>query len=348
MVNQNALQAVLNGIKLLDDIAKKTKKVLVSTENELYAKLRETYVLYHAWMSSKNKAEYFEELQSYLDLNNISYNASTSEALMMTKAILGEENKTKASKYGKHMDTAYRKGITAKEYPAWMEDNGVEIVSRRRSLIKHAKKAKIDEQSLLQNASALIYKWLGIREAMPIATATVKQANLNSYKTLEDEKFKNAHYEIAICKRRRNKDNTESIDTLWLLPNTESIEKIYMHQLTYAIHKNLPQLEAQMESEELQVLGTEIDQLMLEDEIYQFALQDDALILQSKIQEAHLNGRDSGDVYASHKFVKPKIKKIIKTVSPTTKIIKKTKSPNVLKNSNALLPKGIKAHAKVK
>ena len=304
--DQTVQESVSKGIQLLDDIANKTKDILSGAENELYGKLREIYVLYYTWMTSPNKAEYFEELRSYLDKKHISHNARTSEALLMTKAILGEENKSKASKYGKHMDTAFRKDVEAKDYPAWMEDNGVEIVSRKKPRIKYAKVAKIDDRDKLKNAASLIAKWLEVREARPIASADVVMENLVSYKTLDDEKFSNAQYEIAICKRRRKDDGTETIDTLWLLPNTDAIEKVYMHQLSRAIHKNLAQLDEQLQSQTLQVFGNEVDQLMLEDEIYQFALQDDELILQNKIREAQSQGKDAGSVFASHKFVKPK------------------------------------------
>ena len=80
-------------------------------------------------------------------------------------------------------------------------------------------------------------------------------------------------------------------------------------QLAHAIYNDLPNLEAQMAEEELKVLGSEIDQLMLEDEIYQFAYQDDQLILNKKLSDAHVDGHDIGSVYSTHKFVKPKIKR---------------------------------------
>lgn len=316
-IDAKVQQAVAQELKLLDDIAGKSKKVLENAEDELYARLRETYVLYYKWMESKHKAQYFDALEDYLNEKRISHNAGTSEALMMTKAILGEANAPKASKYGTHMDTAYRKGITPKEYPAWMQDNGIEIVSRRKPLIPNAKKAKIDDRALFKRASVLISKWLEIKEALPIATTSMSKGGAKSYGTLKNEKFTNTVYEIAICKRRKDKSGKDALDTLWLLPKTVAIEKIYMHQLAYAIHRDVDHLEAQMADEELKVLGTEIDQLMLEDEIYQFAYQDDQRELSRKVEEAYVKGEDVGHVYANHRFNKPKVKRAVsKIVKP--------------------------------
>ena len=307
---QKTQQTIAKEIQLLDNIASKSTEILSNAEDALYGRLRETYVLYYKWMNSKSKHLYFDELESYLVKKKIPFQANTSEALMMTKAILGAENKAKASKYGKHMDTAFRKGITAKEYPAWMQENGVEVVSRKKPRIKHGKKVKIDERSLLERASQLIYKWLEIKEAIPIASSSIVKGSVKSYATLKDSTTTNTQYELAICKRRKDKNNTEVIDTLWILPKTVAIEEIFMHQLAHAIYNDLPNLEAQMAEEELKVLGSEIDQLMLEDEIYQFAYQDDQLILNKKLSDAHVEGRDIGSVYSTHKFVKPKIKRI--------------------------------------
>ncbi len=341
-VSPKVLQSIEQEIKLLDDIATKSKTVLTSAEDELYGRLRETYVLYYKWMSSKNKVDYIDALEGYLDEKNIPHNAGTSEALMMTKAILGEQNKSKASKYGKHMDTAFRKGVTAKEYPAWMQENGVEAVSRLQPRIKHAKKVKIDERSKLDRASALIYKWLEIRQALPLASSVIDSDNITSYGTLRDEQFTNTHYELAICKRTKAKNGKEKIDKLWLLPKTAAIEQIYLHQLAHAIYNDLPQLEAQMAADELKVFGNEVEQLMLEDEIYQFAYQDDALLLEQKLRDAHIDGRDTGEVYASHTFTKPKpkIKKPKKAAAKKAIKVKKPTAP--------LLPKRAKANAKLK
>jgi len=341
-VSAKVQQAIEQELQLLDDIATKSKTVLTSAEDELYARLRETYVLYYKWMSSKNKADYIEALEAYLDERKIPHNAATSEALMMTKAILGEQNKSKASKYGNHMDTAYRKGVTAKEYAAWMEDNGIEAVSRKKPRIKGAKKVKVDDQTKLERASLLIHKWLEIRQVLPIASGTVQADSVASYGTLRDETFTNTQYELAICKRTKGKNNKENLETLWLLPKTVAIEQMFMHQLARAIYNDLPNLEKQMEADELTVMGNEIEQLMLEDEIYQFAYQDDALILQQKLNEAQYKGLDTGMVYASHKFVKPKLPKrnaasAVTNAKPTTK-----------KATTALIPKRVKANAKTK
>lgn len=306
-------QAIEREIQLLNDIADKARVNLESAEEHLYLRLRETYVLYYRWMSSPNKTEYIEALETYLDQRHIPYNAGTSEALKMTKAVLGEENKSKASKYAKHMDTAYRKGITSDEYPNWMKDNGVEAISRKRSRIKHAKKIPIDDRSDFQRALMLIQKWLDIREAMPIASAVVDNEKTTSYETLRDQKYTNTRYELAICSRNKAGNNQEIINTLWLLPKTVAIEKIFMHQLAHAIYKDLDNLEEKMQSDELTVLGNEIDQLMAEEEIYQFAYQDDELELRHKINEALSKGLDESSVYAEHKFVKPKIKRPMKS-----------------------------------
>jgi len=344
-VSPKVLQSIEQEIKLLDDIATKSKTVLTSAEDELYGRLRETYVLYYKWMSSKNKVDYIDALEGYLDEKNIPHNAGTSEALMMTKAILGEQNKSKASKYGKHMDTAFRKGVTAKEYPAWMQENGVEAVSRLQPRIKHAKKVKIDERSKFDRASALIYKWLEIRQAIPLASSPINSNSITSYGTLRDEKLTNTHYELAICKRTKAKNGKENIDMLWLLPKTVAIEQIYLHQLAHAIYNDLPQLEEQMAADELKVFGDEVEQLMLEDEIYQFAYQDDALLLEQKLRDAYLDGRDTGEVYASHTFTKPKIKNAKR---PAANKLAPKKTIKVKKPTGPLLPKREKANAETK
>lgn len=331
-------QTVAQEIKLLDDIATKSQKIMANAEDELYGRLRETYVLYYKWMQSKHKAQYFEALEDYLNGRNIKCTAATSEALMMTKAMLGEENKSKASKYGNHMDVAYRKGITPKEYPAWMQENGIEIVSRRQPRISGAKKVKIDSRHLYQRASILISKWLEIKDAIPLASSKISNSSVKSYGTLKDEKFTNTVYEIAICKRRKDKSGNDMLDTLWLLPKTVAIEEIYMHQLARAIYNDLDHLEAQMADEELRVMGTEIDQLMLEDEIYQFAYQDDQRELRRKLDEAHIKGEDVGHVYSTHRFDAAKVKrtahKIVKplTVKANANGTAATKSNNAAKH----------------
>jgi len=259
-------------------------------------------------MEHKNKDEFFEELQSYLVSKSIPYKANTSEALLMTKAILGEENKSKASKYGKHMDTAYRKGITPKEYPAWMQENGVEIVSRRQSRIKDARTVKISNKGKYKRAVALIHTWLEIREAKPISTASYNKKSIAKYKTLIEATKGDTEYELAICKRRKDENNKDVLDTLWLLPQTQSIEQTFIHYLAHAVVNDLDNLEQQMEQDQLAVLGTEIDQLMAEDEIYRFAFEDYERELSRKVSDAVVQGKDVGQVYASHSFVKPKIK----------------------------------------
>jgi hypothetical protein len=343
-VDAKVQQTVAKELKLLNDIANKSKKIMANMEDALYARLRETYVLYYKWMSSKNKAVYIEALDEYLDERKISHNAATSEALKMTKVILGEENIQKASKYGNHMDTAYRKGITPQQYSAWMEDNGIEAVSRKKPLIKGAKKVAIDEISNFKRASPLVHKWLEIRQALPIASGKIEAGSILKYGTLSDEKFTNTQYEFAICKRTKGKNGKDDLDTLWLLPKTVTIEKMFMHQLARAIYKDLPNLEKQMKADELKVMGDEIEQLMLEDEIYQFAYEDDQLLLQQKLYEAQSKGLDTGLVYASHKFVKPKLPKRTKAiVQPNAKLSKpsKTKKPTA-----PLIPKHRKANAK--
>jgi len=98
------------------------------------------------------------------------------------------------------------------------------------------------------------------------------------------------------------------LDTLWLLPQTQSIEQTFIHYLAHAVVNDLDNLEQQMEQDQLAVLGTEIDQLMAEDEIYRFAFEDYERELSRKVSDAVVQGKDVGQVYASHSFVKPKIK----------------------------------------
>lgn len=300
--------AIKKSINLLDNIASDSKKIFATAENNLYAKLRETYFIYYKWMEHKNKDEFFEELQSYLVSKSIPYKANTSEALLMTKAILGEENKSKASKYGKHMDTAYRKGITPQEYPAWMKENGVEIVSRRQPRIKDAQTVKISNKGKYKRATALIHKWLEIREAKPLSTASYNKKSIAKYKTLIEATKGDTEYELAICKRRKDENNKDVLDTLWLLPQTQSIEHTFMHYLAHAVVHDLDNLEQQMEQDQLAVLGSEIEQLMAEDEIYRFAFEDYERELNRKISDAVTQGKDVGAVYASHTFKKPKLK----------------------------------------
>jgi hypothetical protein len=306
--SQTIDDAIKKSINLLNDIATKSNKIITKAEEHLYSRLRETYVIYYKWMEHKNKDEFFEELQGYLDGKNISYKSNTSEALLMTKAILGEENKSKASKYGKHMDIAYRKGITPKEYPAWMQENGVEIVSRRQSRIKDAQTVKISNKGKYKRAVALIHTWLEIREAKPISTAGYNKKSIAKYKTLIEATKGDTEYELAICKRRKDENNKDVLDTLWLLPQTQSIEHTFIHYLAHAVVNDLDNLEQQMEQDQLAVLGTEIDQLMAEDEIYRFAFEDYERELSRKVSDAVVQGKDVGQVYASHTFVKPKLK----------------------------------------
>ncbi len=302
---------IKKSINLLNDIATKSNKIIAKAEEHLYERLRETYVIYYKWMEHKNKDEFFEELESYLVSKHIPYKSNTSEALLMTKAILGEENKGKASKYGKHMDTAYRKGITPKEYPAWMQENGVELVSRRQSRIKDAQKVKISNKGKYKRAVALIHTWLETREAKPLSTAGYNKRSIAKYKTLIEATKGNTEYELAICKRRKDENNNDVLDTLWLLPQTKSIEDTFMHYLAHAVVNDLDNLEQQMEQDQLAVLGTEIDQLMAEDEIYRFAFEDYERELNRKVSDAVVQGKDVGHVYASHTFIKPKIKSTV-------------------------------------
>lgn len=343
-IDAKVQQAVAKELKLLDDIASKSKKILANTEDALYARLRETYVLYYKWMSSKNKAVYIDALDEYLDERKIPYNAATSEALKMTKVILGEENLPKASKYGTHMDTAYRKSITPKEYPTWMGDNGIEAVSRKKPPIKRAKKVKIDERSKFKRASLLVQKWLEIRQALPIASGAIDTGSIASYGTLRDEKFTNTQYEFAVCKRTKGRNGKEDLDTLWLLPKTVAIEKMFMHQFARAIYNDLPTLEKQMEADELKVMGDEIEQLMLEEEIYQFAYEDDEQLLQQKLTDAQSKGLDTGLVYSSHKFVKPKLPKRTKAVAQAK--VKPLQPSKAKKPKVPLIPKHRKTNAK--
>jgi hypothetical protein len=307
--SQNQVDAAIKkSINLLDNIANDSKRIFAKAESNLYAKLRETYFIYYKWMEHKKKDDFFEELQGYLVSKNIPYKANTTEALLMTKAILGEENKSKASKYGKHMDTAYRKGVTPQEYPAWMKDNGVEIVSRRQSRIKDAQTVKISNKGKYKRAVALIHTWLEIREAKPISTASYNKKSIAKYKTLIEATKGDTEYELAICKRRKDENNKDVLDTLWLLPQTQSIEQTFIHYLAHAVVNDLDNLEQQMEQDQLVVLGTEIEQLMAEDEIYRFAFEDYERELSRKVSDAVVQGKDVGQVYASHTFVKPKLK----------------------------------------
>ena len=300
---------VEKSIKLLTNIAEKTAVILSRSESHLYGKLRETYILYFKWMNSPNKQDFFDEVELYLSSKNIPYQANTSEALLMTKAILGEKNKSKASKYAKHMEVAFRNGITDKEYPAWMQENGVEAISRKSSRIKKPKKIKIDEKSNYERAANLILKWLEIREANPITTGKANIGSIAKYDVLKNESNTNTVYELAICNRRPAGDDTNQqiIDTLWLLPKTVTIENQFLHYLAHAIIHDLPNLELQLKGEELKVFGTEIEQLISEDEIYQFAYEEDARELTRKVDEARVQGMDVGSVYSTHKFKKPKI-----------------------------------------
>lgn len=301
-------EAIKKSINLLNDIATKSNKIIAKAEEHLYERLRETYVIYYKWMEHKNKDEFFEELQGYLVSKHIPYKSNASEALLMTKAILGEENKSKASKYGKHMDTAYRKGILPKEYGAWMKENGVEIVSRLKPRIKDAQKVKTENKGKYKRAVALIHTWLEIREAKPISTAGYNKKSIAKYKTLIEATKGDTDYELAICKRRKDENNKDVLDTLWLLPQTQSIEDTFMHYLAHAVVNDLDNLEQQMQQDQLAVLGTEIEQLMAEDEIYRFAFEDQERELNRKLSDAVVQGKDVGQVYASHTFVKPKLK----------------------------------------
>jgi len=99
-----------------------------------------------------------------------------------------------------------------------------------------------------------------------------------------------------------------------------------------------------MEADELKVMGNEIEQLMLEEEIYQFAYEDDQLLLQQKLYEAQSKGLDTGSVYASHNFVKPKLPKRTKAIVPPT--AKLSKPAKTKKSTAPLIPKRRKANAK--
>ncbi len=93
-----------------------------------------------------------------------------------------------------------------------------------------------------------------------------------------------------------------------MLPQTQSIEQTFIHYLAHAVVNDLDNLEQQMEQDQLVVLGTEIEQLMAEDEIYRFAFEDYERELSRKVSDAVVQGKDVGQVYASHTFVKPKLK----------------------------------------
>ena len=261
-------------------------------------------------MRSNYKTEYFEHLDFYLNDNNIRYKSDTSEANKMAKAILGEENRTKASKYGKHMDTAFRQGIMPNEYSDWMEENGIEIVSRRQRRIKKAKIVSIESKGDFARASALIFKWLEIREAKPLATAQVSNEIFKNTATNKKYAASDYTYEISICKRRKDQQNNEIVDTLWILPKTNDIESMYLHQLAHAVYNNLDELEAHMANDELEVLGSAIDQLMCFEETVQLSYQQQEHDLEQELQQATLDGEERSNIYARYKPKKPKMKNI--------------------------------------
>ena len=292
----------------LDNIAQETKALDEEFEQTLYKRLSRVYVLYYYWMNSPDLEKFEGALDEYLENKFIPFNSATSVALKFTKIFLGETKINKASKYANHIEKACNKGVSPKDYPGWLDEYGIELTSRKKPVLKGAKKVAKNKKHDFLRAVNLIYTWLELRESSPLykSEADTKVLNATSFQSVSDPA--RTHYEITISKRYndlKNKDKC-SIDTLWVLPRLPSLEQLLIHHLAHALLHNLDELEALVAEADFGEFNTEVEDLLEEHEFQQFWWVGQENQLRAKVSDAQLNGEDVGAVYASYKPVPPK------------------------------------------
>jgi hypothetical protein len=292
----------------LDKIAQETKVLDEEFEQTLYKRLSRVYVLYYYWMNSPDLEKFEGALDEYLENKWIPFNSATSVALKFTKIFLGETKIQKASKYANHIEAACNKDVTPEEYPGWLNENGIEITSRKKSVLKGAKKVPKKNKSDYMRAVNLIYTWLELRESSPLysSEADTKVLNTTSFQSVSDPA--RTHYEITISKRYndlKNKDKC-SIDTLWVLPRLPNLEQLLIHHLAHGLMHHLDELEALVAAANFEEFNAEIEDLIEDDAFKQFWWVGQENQLRAKVGDAQLKDEDVGAVYANYKPVPPK------------------------------------------
>ena len=303
---------IANTFVLLDAIADETRLQAASVEKTLTMRLAEVYVLYYYWGNSPHLDDFELDLNAYLEDREIPFNDGTSLALKFTKVFLADTNIAKASKYAKHMETAFNKGVEPLEYPEWTNLNGIEETSRRKPLLKGAKRIHRNSKSDYNRALDLIYRWLEIKESNPLYSSNVPvdDIKMKGNPRIEGNSAK-TRYEITITKRYDDLKNPLmcEVDTLWILPRLDSIEQLIVHHLARAIMGKLEELEELVRVSDMKTFGTDIQELIEFDEYVAEWRIEQENILRRDLREAQSRGEDEGLVYANHNPVPPKLKK---------------------------------------
>lgn len=230
----------------------------------LYDQLASMYLVYTYWAEHPNKAAFHERIDEFLDTHSIGYNSATTDAAKLCKTFVGQD-RSKAKKYGNHMSVAFNRGVKAKDYRAWIDEFGIEMISGQikdnPSIAKPRTPAKKAGQ--INKARQLVLQWLLAKEAQPVASA---EAEIKDFQAgLGDT----GHYEISITKSRPHPTDKNKfiIDTLWTLPRTEEVEYLFINQLTHLVLNEVDKLEEAITDNELVNFKAQIEHELYEAEL---------------------------------------------------------------------------------